>query len=86
MMSPFDIGVLLHYYAHVDDHPRMRDNPPVWRQTVEWMLADDLLMASTDEAVTYQITERGRAYVNALQAVPLPVSKWITEWPKREDQ
>lgn len=29
----------------------------------------------------YDITDKGRAYCESLQQVPIPVVGWITEWP-----
>ena len=82
-MTPYEIGVLLHYYARCDDHEDVRRKPPIWHPTIEAFIASGLLRylpaSERDDWVgaTYEIGARGRAYCEALQRVPLPVQAWI---------
>lgn len=81
-MSPYEIHLLLHYYCRAEDHPDMQRNPPVWRPTIEAFLAADMLrVVPVDEQnltypMCYGLTSRGRFYVEALQRVPRPESRW----------
>lgn len=76
-MTPYEIRALLHYYASNKDHGDLNRNPPIWRPTIESFLAQGLIVATSGLAVVYEITDRGRIYVEALQRVPLPVQRWV---------
>ena len=73
-MSPYEIEILLHYYACLDDHPQMYSPPPIWRDTINWFLQNQLLQdnGKADDAA-YKITERGNVLIRAMCALPLPV-------------
>ena len=86
-MTPYEIGVLLHYYARAEDHEDLHRRPPVWADTLTKFMAADLIryLSERERAalypMVYQLTERGRAYCESLQRVPLPESVWVTHWP-----
>lgn len=80
-MTPYEIDVLLHYYCRAVDHPDMERNPPVWKPTILQFVGEGLLAVATSKGMCYSLTERGQAYVDALQRVPLPRSAWIVDWP-----
>ena len=88
-MTPYDIGVLLHYHCTMHDHPDLERNPPIWRPSIQWFLEERLLESTVGGAddAAYRITERGRFYVdNGLCEVPLPVQEWrIPERPRPID-
>jgi hypothetical protein len=76
-MTPFEIDVLLHYYTRPTDHEVLQRNPPIWTETRTRFVADGLLEVSSNRCTAFKITDRGRAYVEALQRVPLPIQKWV---------
>lgn len=83
-MSPYELGIMLHYYAHVDDHESVIRNPPIWGETCSRFQDNDLIECVPREEVkdaVYRITSRGRAFVEALEDVPLPSQRWVVEWP-----
>lgn len=82
-MTVFELGILLHYYARVDDCDACNRNVPIWRETVEMFLREELLRRAPEPIrdACYEITDRGRAFVDALQTVPLPTQHWRVEWP-----
>jgi hypothetical protein len=69
----------------------MYENPPIWPQTRDHFKAEELLgereAGRTGDAL-YFLTERGKFYIEAILAMPLPVSRWeipssdIHEGPK----
>lgn len=78
-MTPYEIGVLIHYYSRACDHDDMHKNPPIWRPTIEQFLSDGLMENPADDCWrrTYRLTERGKFYVeDGLCTVPLPVNQW----------
>lgn len=86
-MTPFELEILLHYYCHVDDCNAYLRNPPIWPETRDRFIADGLLgLVPTGEVsdAVYRIMPRGRAFVDALQRVPLPQQTWTVRWPKEE--
>jgi DNA-binding PadR family transcriptional regulator len=84
-MTPYEIKLLLHYFTTPDDHPDVERDPPVWRPTIQQFLADGLLEHGDErDEATYRISDRGKAFCEALLVVPLPVMRWVTPWPKSE--
>jgi hypothetical protein len=86
-MTPFELGIMLHYYAQVGDPEAMRRQPPILGDTLACLEHEQLLRPTADETeagaegATYVITERGRAYVDALLSVPLPTRTWRVQFP-----
>ena len=74
-MRPIDIEIMIHYYTRVVD---IDMTPPAYRDSVSSLLARDMLEVHTSDEVKYDISEKGRAYVEALKAIPLPEQVWIT--------
>lgn len=81
-MTPYEINILLHYYATSTDYEGCGE--PILHQTITEFCKNGLLQASTDhrDDRNYTITDRGKAYCNALTAIPLPIQTWTIEWPK----
>lgn len=78
-MTPYQIGILLHYYCRADDY----DKPaPILRETLEGFIADGLLVEDAIGDRRFEMTRRGVAYCEALQRVGLPESRWVMTWPK----
>jgi hypothetical protein len=76
-MTPFELDILLHYYARADEHHAVVENPPIWRESRQWFIDSNLLKARTDlRANSYEVTERGKVYIEAILALPLPVATW----------
>ena len=77
-MTPYEIDILLHYYSRAEDHEDIHRKPPIWQPTLRRFLDDELLQPTANGAdVIYAISERGTAYVEALQRIPLPVQIWV---------
>ena len=79
-MTPLQIKMVLHYYAIAEPYalldPAHAKSAAVCAQRA--LLCSDGLIEATAEAQSgYRITPRGEAYVDALCAMPLPVSKWV---------
>jgi DNA-binding PadR family transcriptional regulator len=80
-MTAYEIRVLLHYHMVPDqDHPDIQRAPPIWRPTIEKFQEEHLLQMTLDRGairdVVYEITDRGRAYCERLQTLPLPEQTW----------
>jgi hypothetical protein len=82
-MTPYEIDVLLWYYTRPGDHPDVQRDPPVWRPTIQNFIVDGLLSQMVSETSVYVLTDRGAAYCQALQQVPLPEQQWVMCWPKQ---
>ena len=85
MMTPYEIGIMLHYHCSPDDYHDM--TAPIFRGTMDRFIADGLIEPATPASpynVTYKITAKGRYYVSeGLCKVPLPVNTWRI--PNREE-
>jgi hypothetical protein len=77
-MSPLALKVLLHYYvtpAHFDKN-RAHD---LEVDAIAQFIRDGLLQARQSgdhDWDAYEITEKGRFYVEAMLGTPLPVQEW----------
>lgn len=76
-MTPFELDILLHYYACCDDHPVVRNNPPIWAETREMFLSLGLLSVCNEGSATYKQTERLVVFIEHICGIPLPVQKWV---------
>ncbi len=83
-MTPYEIYILLWYYARVEDHPDLARTPPIWTPTIDAFLQLGVLKRALPPdypAVQYQLTPRGHAYIDSLRRIPLPEQTWFTTYP-----
>lgn len=89
-MTPYEIDILLWYYARCEDHPDIQRNPPIWSPTMSSFLQHELIQPSDKNGIRkdmcYELTPRGVAYVEALQTVPLPRHQWVVDFPRTNQQ
>lgn len=85
-MTPLEIGMLLHIYARADPLPL---RSPVHHETLSQFMGDELITVREtceEGRHPYDLTERGRCYVEALMNVPLPRQEWVVpglvRWPR----
>lgn len=79
-MSPLQLEILLHYYACANDFRDGDFTAPAVSEAIEdFRCKDGLLCAGGDgnHGPTYQLTPRGRVFVDALCALPLPEQVWV---------
>jgi hypothetical protein len=77
-MTPFSIEIVLHYYYSPEEH--RGSHAPIWGGTIQFLLDEGLLAKRaelSEYGASYEATEKGRAYVEALCAMPFPVQKWV---------
>ena len=78
-MTVLQLMMLLHYSAIAEPyslrHPKHANSSAVAEQR-QWLINDNLLVEDDKWGSGYQLTERGRAFVEALKAMPLPICKW----------
>lgn len=79
-MTPLQIFMMLHYYAIAEPyalrHPEHAESPAVREQRV-LLISDGLLSREHGDVRGYRVTERGKAYVETLMAVQVPICKWV---------
>lgn len=78
-MRPIEIEILIHYYTRADDYREGDFSAPAIREIIDSFSAgpDSLIERSTHRGQCYTVSDRGRVYVEALMAVPLPVRAWV---------
>lgn len=80
-MTPLQITMMIHYYCrptpYAEHEPEHANSVAVQRQRL-CLVRDELLYEDPTSNAFYVITGRGRAYVEALEAMPLPIAKWVT--------
>lgn len=77
-MTPLQLEMLLHYYASADDFRDGDFGAPSVREAIAHFKAAEMLTISDGTSnATYSITERGRVYVEAVLAVPMPERRWV---------
>lgn len=79
-MTPLQIQMMLHYYARPSPYaahePEHASSQAVAQQRLR-LLSDELLYVDPTSGAGYALTDRGRAYISALTAMPLPIKKWV---------
>lgn len=77
-MSPYQIELLLHF--HCSPTPFPHHDAPAYQPEIEYFLREDLirLHVELDRPV---LTARGRAYVEFLCSMPLPLANWTLPGP-----
>jgi len=76
-MSPFQLGILLHYYSCLDEAEEVKRNPPILEETMQQFVADGLLEPAThDHGASWQCTDKGKFFVEYICALPLPEHSW----------
>lgn len=87
-MSPFELQILLHYYGTKTDFRDGDLSASAAKSAIADFLEKDLLklntVASTEGRIgaKYRIAARGRVFVEALCATPLPI--WSMPQPTQE--
>ena len=81
-MSPLEIEILLHYYRCPTDYLDGSFYEPAAEDTIERFRDVHNLLEPTQSMDVYhgphyQITERGRVFVEALCNMPLPIKTWV---------
>lgn len=81
-MYPNQIDVMIWYYVQTTDYPNNRVSDGQRQENLHLLVKHGLLRCGpvADRLVTgqvYDITDRGRAYVQAMMAVPLPEQMWV---------
>lgn len=80
-MSPLEIEILLHYYCIGGEYRDGDHSAPAVRDALDsFVEVDGLLTRITESDLTirHEITARGRAHVEALKSLPLPIQIWVT--------
>ena len=89
-MTPLEIGILLHYHYSTEDYRQGDFSAPAVRSTIdEFRDKLNLLGPSAYPGQTYQLTDRGKAYVRALCSLPLPDCRWVihgVDWGESVDR
>lgn len=79
-MTPLEISILLHYYCSTTDFRGGDFSAPAVDDAMRWFAENDLLQPTgshPNAGPEYAITERGRVYIEALRAVPLPEKRRV---------
>ena len=85
-MSPLQIEMLLHFYGRGDDYRDGDYSAPAVQDALSYFGHEGLIQryepeGDRDAAITksYELTDRGAAFVVALMRMPLPKQIWICE-------
>jgi len=84
-MTPLEIDIVLWYGTRALDYRDGDLNAPAVRDAIDAFTKGEvgLLELDPDRHLnrTYRLTARGRAYFNALCALPLPTCQWVIAAP-----
>lgn len=79
-MTPYEIGIMLHYYTSNTDYAGRGE--PILPDTLNWFEGEGLLSFEGGEnGPRYKITDKGRFYCDGLTNLPLPTQRWEFKWP-----
>ena len=91
-MTLLEIQILIHYHCYTTDYRDGDFTAPAVRNAIEEFRGNLNLLQSVPEEEhdgtmkllpMYRITERGSAFVEALQKIPLPQQVWIMPEKKK---
>lgn len=80
-MTPLEMTIMLHHYGSTAPWDHVSRHSLAGIAALRKLVQELMLEKSLPDAggvVTYEITDKGRAYVEALERVPLP--ELVTEW------
>jgi hypothetical protein len=75
MWTPYQINIVLHY--HCSSAPWPLPNAPIFKNTMNDLVAIGILEVVNADLNQYQATDRGRALIDMWCATPLPKQKWF---------
>ena len=93
-MSPLKIKILLHYYSTAGQYNEGEFDAPAIREAIDEFVQlgllkrdpPDSMCSRADGILTaeerYKATDGVKIYVETLEAVPLPVLKWVMPEPE----
>jgi len=74
MITPCHLEILMHYYVSPTVYPQ-HDAPAVIEYT-QWLVDNGVLESHLDGESGYEVTEKGKAWIDLILATPMPVMKW----------
>lgn len=87
-MTPLQIEILLHYNSRAADYRNGDHSAPAVKDALNWFLEMDVIrhhgfkpeyFGDGQLKVRYELTSRGKAFVEYLQMIPLPTASWTFE-------
>lgn len=82
-MSPFQIKIMLHHYCTTSQPYDGEESATAVASTIQELVKDEMLLFSFPENTSnYKITEKGKAYVEKLMSIPLPVETTVWTFPE----
>ena len=80
-LAPLHLEIIVWYNSHVVDLENLE--APAVRNYLEQLLNAEIIRHNTKPGwnISYELTDKGRAYLEALLTVPFPVQKWEVQWP-----
>lgn len=75
-LSPFEMGVLMHYARRSGEPFESNAAEHLTRET-HCNLSHYGLLFTSSGGVRYEITDRGLAWLDMALSTPLPVQKWV---------
>ncbi len=89
-MTPLEISILIHYRCSPTDFRDGDFSAPAVRQAIDQFKDSGFIRLTEDDdkaEAIYVGTDKCRAYVEALEAVPEPVQRWVVPAaPTGQDQ
>lgn len=74
--SPYELGILLHYYVSPTDYPY--NDAPIWPETVNRLRWLGLMAGNLDTNSDHRLTPCGEAFVRlSLCEAPIPEQQWV---------
>jgi len=80
-MTPLQIQILFHYRCHMNDFREGDFSAPAVREAIDVFLRDNMLENAIQYFMTpqnrcYCLSARGKAFVDYVCSLPLPVEEW----------
>ena len=78
-MTPLEVEILLHYRCSGRDYREGDFEAPAVREAIDYFRNRTGMLETECNGLgrNYQLTEKGRFYVDAICSIPLPEAQWI---------
>ena len=76
MITPLHLEILMHYFVYAT--PFRADSETI-RSYIQYWVEVGCLEPTDAGTLSYDVTEKGQAWINKVLSTPMPTQKWVWE-------
>ena len=75
MITPNDLEILIHYFVSANPHPR--ETASAVSNAITRYINDGIFEINMTHRSGYEVTDKGKAWLKTILAVPYPKKVWV---------